>query len=267
MRIPSPIFPREHGGWAVVITPMVADFVGLWRVTWDAVVLVLAVMFAYLSYDPLSRLFRRVDRDGSSAAKLSRTRIWASVYLVLAAIPFLALLLNGYTLLLLFGGAGACLFAVNFVLIQTAPNSVFRDLSGIAGLSLTCPSLYYVLCGTLDRASVMLWLFIFLFFVGTTVYVHMRIGTLRLKKVGLKLNERLYLGRWTIGSFGVMFGAVIFLSAKSYVSSLVIISFLPMTLHAIMGILKLESKVNFRNLGFLLLGQSLLFGILAGTFL
>ncbi len=263
MRFPSPVLPREHGGWAVVFTPMIVACVATRAVSWEALALAVASLAAYLSYDPLNTLIRGLN-GGMSPDRLNPSRVWAPVYLLLAFVPTVWLVAEGFYLLLIFGVIGLCLFALNFLITRRAPNSVLRDLSAIAGLSLTCPSMYYVLRGVLDRTAIILSTLVLLFFAGNIFYVHMKVDSLRLKKSYIPLTGRLYLGRWTLLLYGVSLFAVVYLAARSYVSLAEIISFLPMTAHVIVGTVKLNSNVRFRNLGFLLLAQSLVFGLLLG---
>ncbi|HUL45194.1 MAG TPA: YwiC-like family protein [Bacteroidota bacterium] len=265
MTIGSPVIPREHGGWAVVITPMIAVFAAVRGISWQAVLLTAAALSAYLSYDPLNRLLIGVEQRGLSAEKLHQAKAWASIYLMIAAALFLVLLREGYTLLVIFAAVAAGLFLVHFILTRKARGSLLRDLSGIAGLSMACPSMYYVLRGAVDRTAVILWLQVALFFAGTIFYVHMKIETLRLKRNDLSPGERLYLGRWTLLSLAVMIVGAVAMSSTSLMPAIGILAFVPITVHTLFGIGRLNARVNFRNLGLLLLGQSVVFGILIGV--
>jgi hypothetical protein len=52
------------------------------------------------------------------------------------------------------------------------------------------------------------------------------------------------------------------LAALQFTSLVALVAFFPMLIHGVYGTLKLSGKVRFKKLGFLLLGQSILFGIL-----
>jgi len=55
---------------------------------------------------------------------------------------------------------------------------------------------------------------------------------------------------------------VIFLVAVHYTPRIAIIAFAPMTMHAIYGTVSLSGQVRFKRLGFILVGQSVLFAVL-----
>ncbi len=267
MKIPRPVLPREHGGWALFITPVLATGIALREFTWPAALLTAATLAAYLAYDPLSSMLRGLHEDRMNPETTSRLRIWTSIYLAISVMIFIYLLVMGYRYLLAFGAVGAGVFVLSIYRTLKTPTSVWRDLTAVIGISLTSPGLYYVLRGEVDRTGFIVWLLIVLFLAGNIFYVHMKIETLRMKSDDLSFAERMHCGRWVLPVYGLPLILIPIFSSKSYVHGAGIMAFLPMTIHVIGGIARLNSRVNFRRLGFLLLAQSLLFGVLLGYLL
>ena len=267
MKIPRPILPREHGGWALLFTPIIATVIAVREISWGAVLFTAASLAAYLAYDPLSSLVQVFGKGGRESDASRRVWIWTSIYHALSGIFFVYLLIGGYRALWIFGVFGMFLFALNIFLAWAVPKSVWRDLTAVIGLSLTCPGLYVVLRGGLDRQGFILWFLIVIFFAGSMVYVHTKIATLRTRRNIIRMKERLTVGRGAMCIYGFACMIVLFFSTRSYMPVAGIFAFLPMTIHVVAGIIKLNERVNFRRLGFLLLAQSLLFGIILGFFL
>ena len=75
-------------------------------------------------------------------------------------------------------------------------------------------------------------------------------------------RKKLSLGKANLLYYAAVVAVVAILAAAHIVPTLVLAAFVPMILHGVYGILKLSTRVNFKKLGLLLLGQSILFGVL-----
>ena len=75
-------------------------------------------------------------------------------------------------------------------------------------------------------------------------------------------REKLSLGKVTLFYYAAVVGGVAVLAVAHIVTALALVAFIPMVVHGVYGTLRLSARVHFKKLGFLLLGQSILFGVL-----
>jgi hypothetical protein len=261
MSIPTPIIPREHGAWAVLIVPMIlaAAATGAWTV--NVLLFVLSVLAVFLGYVPAQIVLRHHLVTPQSGERLRQARFWSCAYIGGGAVLALPLLVQGYVLLPAIGAAGMAALLANFLLTRRAPKTLASDLVAVLGLSLTGPGAYYVGTGVLDERAAMLWLLNFLFFGSSVFYVHMKLRAASAKKPALSPAEKLAIGKYNLFYHAVVIGLVAALVLYHRTSTITAIAFIPMALHAVYGTYTLSSRVRFKTLGFLLLGQSLLFAL------
>jgi len=252
------MLPKEHGAWAVFFLPMAVGTV----ITGDPSANLLLLFFSstgcFLTYQPLQVLYRHAASD----EKLHAARIWSLLFLSWAAIPTLFLLIQGFWLLLPIGALAAASFLVTFSIIHNRPKSIISDLEAVVGLTLTAPAAMYVLSGSLQWDAVLVWMLTALFFGSSVFYVHMKIRAFGLKKKMLTWRERFLIGYLNILYHLAVLVILITLVHTRYTPALAFVAFVPVSLHAFIGTARLSSRVGFKKLGFLLLGQSLLFAIL-----
>ena len=77
----------------------------------------------------------------------------------------------------------------------------------------------------------------------------------------LKIADKISLGKLTLLYHLLVLILVGLLAAIHLTPGFAILAFVPIAAHAVYGTLNLSGKVRFKNLGFLLLAQSLLFGV------
>lgn len=127
------------------------------------------------------------------------------------------------------------------------------------------PSAAYVLGNSLDLDAVLVWILHVLFFGSGVIYVHMKLKAAGLKSVQLDFRQRVGLGALNLAYHAFVIAVASVLVVTQYTPALSLIAFIPITVHAVIGTAKLSPTVRFRNLGFLLLAQSLVFGIILST--
>jgi hypothetical protein len=264
MRIPRLIITREHGSWAVLLVPFFSGAMISHQWSFNVVWLVLAELCIFLAYVPAQILLRHYSGRTKENEKLRHAKFWVLVNALLAAACAVPLLYQKLWFLLIAGIVGAISFAVNFLLSRTLQKSIAGDFSAVAGLTLGAPCAYYVVAGKLDAAALAVYAFNLLFFGGSVFYVHMKIQASAKKNVALVWKQKLAIGYWNIIYHTAVLIVVIIIVLALHGSLFVVAAFLPMIIHAIYGTLTMESKVRFRNLGFLLLVHSLFFGIVIG---
>lgn len=262
MNIPKPIIPKEHGAWAVLFVPMVLGIIVGGTFSFQALCLVLSALGVFMSYVPIHTILKEWVGIPQGDGKVRSSKFWGAVYLGFGVMFIAPLLYSGYWLLLPIGVLGGVSYVANFFLTRYIAKSILSDLMAVLGLTLSAPSAYYITTGVVDRIAVTLWLFNFLFFGCSVFYVHMKIRATSLNKPELSFVEKLSVGKLNLIYHVVVLVIVSILALRHYSLQLAVISFLPMVIHGIYGTLKLTGRVRFKNLGFILLGQSVLFGIL-----
>ncbi|MGH7495298.1 MAG: nitrous oxide reductase family maturation protein NosD [bacterium] len=140
--------------------------------------------------------------------------------------------------------------------------TILSDLISVAGLTLSAPSAYYVATGKLDQTAALLWLLNFLFFGSGIVYVHTKLRAAALKKPHFSFGEKLRLGKLNLIYHLIVLVIVGILAVKNFTPLFAFVAFVPMTIHAIYGTVKLSSTVRFENLGLILLLHSFSFALL-----
>lgn len=262
MVVPKPIITKEHGSWAVLFVPMAVGAIIGGEFSSRVVLLALSSLFIFLSYVPVHTLLRDWLGTRQGEDKLHAAKFWALVFGGIGVVFAIPLLLEGYWLLLSIGFVGAFFFFGNFFLACSLQKTVVSDLVAMAGLTLTAPSAYYVATRELNQIALTLWLMNFLFFGCGVFYVHMKIRATSLKKSELSWIEKFSVGKMNLVYHIAVIGIVLALTIRHFTPQLAVAAFVPMTLHAIYGTLKLSNKVRFKNLGLLLLAQSVVFALI-----
>ncbi len=265
-KVPPPVVTKEHGSWAVLIVPMLVNAAVLGKVTLDSVFIFLAALGVFMSYVPVQTLLRHYSGAPQRGEKLAQSKFWAAVYLCTTVGFVVPLLMKGYIFLLAIGLVGVISFFCNFLFVKHYSKMIATDLIAVAGLMLGGPSMYYVISGTIDKTALSLYLLNLLFFGCSVFYVHMKILASAARKTEMSWGEKLVLGKKNLIYYAVVLFIVGFLVAADRISVVVLAAFVPMVVQGVYGTLHLSAKVHFKRLGFLLLGQSILFGILVSSF-
>ncbi len=261
MNFPKPIITREHGSWAVLFVPMLIGVVYAGSFSVNILLLVFSALGIFLSYVPIHTLLREFNGTPQGKEKIRASIIWGMVYVSIGTAFIIPLFLQGYYHLITFAVLGAISFFGNYFLTVKIQKSIISDLTAVAGLTLSAPSAYYISTGLFDVNAAVLWLLNFLFFGCSVFYVHMKIKVSALKKDHLPLRDKLTLGKLNILYHLFVISVVIMLSLYSFTPLTATLAFLPMSIHAVYGTITMTGKIKFKKLGFLLLGQSILFGI------
>ena len=263
--IPTPIITKEHGSWAVLLVPILvsAGVAGKWNAA--LLLLVLSSLSFFLAYVPAQLLLRQIIGGGQMKGKEVRARFWTAGYSCAGAL-FALPLLTRWPLLLAVGALGILSFLANFFLVRRFSKSIGTDFIAVAGLTLTGPASYYVLTGLIDRTTIVLYVLNILFFGCSVFYVHMKIRAASMKSTLLPFADRLFFGRLKLLYYLTIAVILGILAAMQWMTFVVLAAFTPMIIHGVYGTITLSGKVRFKNLGFLLLAQSIVFGLLVPLF-
>lgn len=257
----KPIIPKEHGGWAVLYVPMFVGAAIAGEVTLDVLLLALSGLGMFLSYAPVHMILRHRYVMPLPKDKLKQAVLWSIVYLGFGIAFMVPLLVRGYWLLPVIGIPGLGAFFGNFLLTRRVSKTIPSDLVAVFGLSLSAVCSHYVVTGRITEEAVIVWLLNLLFFWCSVFYVHMKIRAASHKEPVIAMSERLSLGALNILYHIAVVGIVVGLAFYRMTRLYVVLAFVPMLLHALYGTYKLSHRVKFRRLGYLLLAQSVLFGL------
>jgi len=262
MKIPSPLIPKEHGAWAVLFVPLLVGASIAGKFTPNVLLLALGTLAVFMSYVPAQTLLREWLNASQAPERVRAAKFWAMVYLGAGMLFMLPLFLQNLWWLLGIGTLSVIAFFANFVLTRHYSKTVLSDLISVLGLTLSAPAAYYTITGKLDQTAALLWLMNFLFFGSGIVYVHTKLRAAALKKPEFSFGEKLSLGKLNLIYHLVVLAIVGILAVQNFTPLFALVAFVPMTIHAIYGTLKLSSTVRFKNLGLILLLHSLIFALL-----
>jgi hypothetical protein len=266
MVIPAPMIPKEHGAWAVLGAPMFVGAIAAGRCTMEFALLTASALGIFMSYVPIHTILRHMFIQPQPAPKLSQALVWSAAYLGVGVLFMIPLLAQGFWLLLALGVPGVTSFAGNFLLTRRFAKTIPSDLLAVAGLTLGAPAAYYVTSRSMGMTAFFLWLLNFLFFGCGVFYVHMKIHASATKKPVFPMEERLSIGKMNLAYHLAVLSLVAVFSGAHYTPQFAVLAFVPMSLHAVYGTCTLSSRVRFKNIGLLLLGQCFMFAILLGIF-
>ncbi|MEK7728518.1 MAG: YwiC-like family protein [candidate division KSB1 bacterium] len=264
MNLSHHMIPKEHGAWAVLLAPLLigASAAGAWH--WNVASLMFASLAFFISYVPLQIVLRHYNSVPQGPQRLRAARIWAMLDLTLGGLALAPLFWQGLWLLLPIGAAAMLLFVIHFAWMRRHAKGLASDFIAVAGLALTAPAAYYVVTAQIDQTAILLWLCNVLFFGCSVFYVHMKIKATTLKKSALPWHEKLSLGKLNLLYHFMVLLIVGGFTVMLFTPLLVFLAFIPITMHAIYGTLKLSSNVRFKRLGIILVGHTVIFALLLG---
>jgi hypothetical protein len=230
--------------------------------SWNILLLALSTLGIFMAYVPIQLLLRHRSVASQDLQTLHRSKRWAAVYLGAGVSFLIPLLLQGYTLLLAIGALGTGIFLAHFALVVRFGKSIGTDMLALAGLSLSVVSAYYVGSHTIDLKAIIVWMLNVLFFGCSAVYVHMKMQLLSVRRTAKDLTETFSVGRLNIMYHIGILCCVPLLALLGKTSQNILIAFIPMVIHALYGTFRPSRKVQFKNLGFALLGHSIWFGFI-----
>jgi hypothetical protein len=254
---------KEHGAWAVFFVPLVIGAGLGGGFDWFALFFTLSSLGIFLSYLPAQTVLREAFGRAQDQDKLIAAYQWTAIYFtagILLGLP--VLVIRERWLLLPIGVASMGCFLLSFFLARRQPKTITSDLVSVLGVTLTGPSMYYVVTGQLDRTAFVLWLLNILFFASCIFHVQMRIRALGVKKTQWSFGDRLRCNGFNLIFHAVMIAVLLLLVFEHWIPSIVLFAFAPITVYAVCGTAKLTNDRDFRKLGLTLLGHSIVFMVL-----
>jgi len=258
MRFNPPI-PKEHGSWAMLITPLLLGLViaPVWH--WRAMVLLMAALGFFLVRFPLATL---VKTRRSKRAKRGYWWRWAGIYGAVTAVSGLWLIAaQGLWWLALMGGIGEGLLLFHLWLITRRQEmSVVGELAGIFGLALGAPMAYYAATGQLDWLAATLWLVNALYFGGTVFYIKLKVRQQPKLPPPDRVSTRLVSAKACLAYQTIVLTIMIGLAALRWAPLLTPLAFVPVTVKMLVGAWRWQDK---KSLSLMRLGVIEIFHTLA----
>ena len=160
------VLPKQHGAWAMLFIPfLLAVFAG--KPVWSHILLLLAWIFLYLASYPLSLVMK--------GRKVRYYWKWSFIY----AIPALILLIYPIIRnvhLIFFGLSMIPFFIITLYYSKIKKDrSLINDIVAIIIFCIGALASYYYSMHTLDRTAWFVFLYSFLYFLGTVFYVKTRV--------------------------------------------------------------------------------------------
>ncbi|WP_311280259.1 YwiC-like family protein [Paenibacillus sp. RRE4] len=163
MNLKSIVIPHEHGGWAMVSVPFLVG-VAASSPQWLHVPLFIAWLGLYLTAYPLLQSLKR-------NANRRRLYTWAAIYGTVALVCLIPAVV-GQSSLLWFGPVLVGLLLVNIWHVRhKAERSLTNDLCAMLVFSLGGAAAYLIGSGEWDYGMLIVVLFSFLHFTGSTFFV------------------------------------------------------------------------------------------------
>jgi hypothetical protein len=264
MKIPPIVIPKEHGAWAMLAIPIMTAVLRTRSASVDFAFFLFATFSIYMSYVPLHTMFRKYTDHHVDHARFLQARFWALAYLALATLFIAPVIVHGYIHIIPIGLLGVTAMAANFFLTLGSPKTIPGDLAAILGLTLSAPAAYYVLRGSFDQNALFLWISNILFFGYSIFYVHMKIKASAAKKPFVSLREKIQVSKYLLLYHFLSMIALLYFILVRFMPPVDLIAFVPIMIQVLLGTIRLSEKVHFKSLGLLLLGHSVLFGVLIG---
>ena len=241
------------------LIPYLAGCVLAVQPTWNLVFFAFGALLLFVARTE----FVRWGRRGFPAEDLRR-RSETTVALLLGTLGLLPL---GIALYGIFTATAGLYVAFVFVLAASSivlallrlERTWTAELLGILLLTASGP-IALAIGGTRDPGHLIAFHVInFLFFSLSIFYVRAKVGRLRERRDSLSLWLKARLGAVALGYLGGVHLALWFLVRSQLVPAGMFLAFLPITLHTLVGLARLDQRVDLRRLGFAEMVQSLVF--------
>lgn len=266
MTITQPILPKEHGAWAVVIIPLLCGVSFSHQFSWNSVALAFGVIFIFLCYVPVQQLLRNYMKKPTEKENTRSSRFWAIAYGSMGILFLIPAMLQTFVQILILGCIAVIIFMGNFMWSQYHPKNIIGDLLAIAGLTLTAPLGFYAVGRTQHSVAFLLWSIHFLYFSGSVFYVYMKISVHAARGRKLTFRNKISFGKYSIGYIVFSFALLVSLYANAIISLAVVLAFVLLALQFIYGTITLSDNVDFKKLGFALLGHSIFYSAMINFF-
>jgi hypothetical protein len=168
--------PQDHGAWVFILSPLLIGLFAGKSFNLGSIFLVVAVMSAFLIRQPITMLIK-VYSGRRNRRDLPAAFFWTAIYALIGFLGVIALILLGYSYVLILVLPGIPVFAWHLVLVKRRDERRQAGVEIIASgvLALSAPGAYWVGVGDYDPLG--WWLFILTWFqsAASIVYAYLRL--------------------------------------------------------------------------------------------
>ena len=253
--------PAEHGSWIWWLGPLFIGLAAGGHPDLDAVLLFLAVLFAFLLRQPSTIIVKAIS-GRRPKADLVPALFWIIGYGLIAGLAVWALIASGHPQVVLLAIPGVPVFAWHLWLVsrRAERGQMGIELVGAGVLALAAPAGYWVAGGMSERVPWILWLLTWLQTAASIVFVYLRLEQRKLEATPLPRD------RWRQGGRTLIYHAFnlvasLGLAILGWAPWLVPVAFTLMLADALEGVTHPPVGAKPAAIGFRQLGASALFMI------
>jgi len=182
--------PGEHGAWVFILSPLLIGIFAGEAWTLATTYLVVAAMAAFLIRQPVTTVVKVYSRRRSSR-DLRSAWFWIIVYGILAILPLIGLILNGYAYVLYLAIPGAPVFLWHLYLVSKRAERRQAGVEVVASgvLALAAPAAYWVGVGSPDPAGWWLFGLCWMQSAASIVYAYLRLEQRELAEVPTPMDQ------------------------------------------------------------------------------
>ena len=267
------LIPKEHGVWAMMYVPFI---IGVWLAggfRLATLLLFIAITSGYCARTPFMTLFRSWQ---TQKEEVNRAMFWLLGYVVLTIGTFAILFvrMQSVSFIILFLSAAVFFIAHSYLTIRRFHRTVWGEIFGVIGLTLTAPLGYYSVLRQIDEMALILWFLNALFFSSSIFYVKLWVathgqtkkprfwGSLLLRRINASNRRQATLYRNYIYYHLFLLVTIGVLLAFKLVPLLIFPVFSPIFVRMLIVISSLDKKLNIKQIGFAELGYSISFALL-----
>ena len=168
--------PQDHGSWVFILSPLIIGLFAGERLTLGSVILIIGVMTAFLSRQPVTMLVK-VYSGRRNRRDLSAAMFWAVIYLSISLVAVILLVYLGYSFILFLAIPGVVVFTWHLVLVSRRAERRQMGIEIVASgvLALAAPAAYWIGIGDYNPSG--WWLLLLTWFqsAASIVYAYLRL--------------------------------------------------------------------------------------------
>ena len=260
------MLPREHGAWAMLLMPYAVGVAAAGWGGWASVLLLLSVLFLFISSRPLEVAAQRGSDLPEILARRRQGMLRVALYLIGASASGLTLLFYfGLWYLVPIGAAASAFLAIQLLLRRRRLDRTWpARLVSIGALSATGPAAYYTATGVLNLHAAAIWLLVSLYSGASIFYVRLyyRLGGRD------KRPETVARARAEIALILYLVVAVVLAAALSllrWLPPLAAVGFAPLIAKSLWALRRRDERPSLKQLGLAEIGHTTLFALLAAV--
>ena len=185
---------NEHGSWVFLFSPLLIGLFAGERWSTVSLYLILAALAGFLVRHPII-LMVKMYSGRKSKSDLPAARFWVIIYALISGIMVLALILRGYSYLLLLAIPAVPVFVWHLYLVnkRAERGKMGVEIVGSGVLALAAPAAYWVGVGSPDPVGWWLWALAWFQSAASIVYAYLRLEQRPLREIP-NIATRLQMG-------------------------------------------------------------------------